>query len=86
VPAKKRPVEWVSLGSALCTICWVVATIGFGAYISAVSYTSFYGAAAGVVLLLIYLHVTAIAFLLGVVVDSLLRDEVQKQERRRRRS
>jgi membrane protein len=86
VPAKKRPIEWVSLGSALCTICWVVATIGFGAYISAVSYTSFYGAAAGVVLLLIYLHVTAIAFLLGVVVDSLLRDEVEKQERRRRRS
>jgi membrane protein len=84
VPAKKRPVEWVSIGSALCTICWVVATLGFGAYISAVSYSSFYGAVAGIVLLMIYLHVTAIAFLLGVVVDSLLRDEVRKQERRSR--
>jgi membrane protein len=84
VPAKRRPIEWVSVGSALCMICWVVATIGFGAYISAVSYSSFYGAAAGIVLLMIYLHVTAIAFLLGVVVDSLLRDEVRKQERRKR--
>ena len=84
VPAKKRPIEWVSVGSALCMICWVVATIGFGAYVSAVSYSSFYGAVAGVVLLMIYLHVTAIAFLLGVVVDSLLRDEVRKQARRKR--
>ena len=84
VPAKRRPIEWISIGSALCAICWVVGTIGFGAYISAVSYSSFYGAVAGFVLLLVYLHVTTIAFLLGVVVDSLLRDEVQRRERRQR--
>ncbi len=79
VPAKKRPIAWISVGTALCTFCWVVGTIGFAAYVSAVSYSSFYGAVAGVVLLLIYLHVAAIAFLLGVVVDSLLRDEVQSK-------
>lgn len=84
VPAKKRPIEWISVGSALCAVCWIVGTLGFGAYVSAVSYQSFYGATAGIVLLLIYLHVSAIAFLLGVVVDSLLRDEVKKQERRAR--
>lgn len=82
VPAKKRPLEWVSVGSGLCTVCWIVATIGFGAYVSAVSYSSFYGALAGVVLLLMYLHVAAIAFLLGVVVDSLLRDQVRARKRR----
>ena len=37
---------------------------------------------AGFVLLLVYLHVTTIAFLLGVVVDSLLRAEVRRRERR----
>lgn len=78
VPAKKRPLQWVSIGSVLCAVCWVGGTIGFGAYISAVSYTSFYGAVAGVVLLLIYLHVSAIAFLLGVVVDALLRERVSR--------
>jgi membrane protein len=83
VPAKKRPIEWVSIGSALSVVCWVVGSIGFGAYISAVSYTSFYGALAGLVLLLVYLHVTTIAFLLGVVVDALLREEVRRQERGR---
>jgi membrane protein len=84
VPAKRRPIEWISVGSALCAVCWIVATLGFGAYVSAVSYQSFYGATAGIVLLLIYLHVSAIAFLLGVVVDALLREEVKKQERRAR--
>lgn len=85
VPAKKRPVEWVSVGSALSAVCWIVATLGYGAYISAVSYSSFYGALAGIILLLVYLHVSAIAFLLGVTVDSLLRSEVQKQKRGKRR-
>lgn len=74
VPAKKRPVRWISIGSALATVCWIGATLGFGAYVSTVSYASFYGALAGIVLLLIYLHVSAIAFLLGVTVDSELRD------------
>jgi membrane protein len=83
VPAKKRPVKWISVGSALAAVCWIVGTIGFGAYISAVSYSSFYGALATVVVLLAYVHVAAIAFLLGVVVDSLLREELRKQERRR---
>ena len=85
VPSTKRPLEWVSVGSLLSAVCWIVATLGFGAYISAVSYSSFYGALAGIVLLLVYLHVSAIAFLLGVTVDSLLRDEVRKQKRRRKR-
>jgi len=80
-PARKRPIEWISIGSALSAFCWIVGTIGFGAYISAVSYSSFYGAVAGIVLLLIYLHVSAIAFLLGVVVDSLLRAEVERRGR-----
>lgn len=73
VPAKKRPVEWVSIGSIVCAVCWIVATLGFAAYISAVSYASFYGVFASVVILLIYLHLAAVAFLIGVVVDAQLR-------------
>jgi membrane protein len=83
-PAKRRPLEWISVGSALSVVCWVVASVGFGAYISAVSYSSFYGALASFVVLLIYLHVSAIAFLLGVTVDSLLRAQTQGRSRRGR--
>jgi membrane protein len=84
VPAKKRPVRWVTTGSLLSAVCWAVATIGFGAYISSVSYSSFYGGLGSVILLLIYLHVSAIAFLLGVTVDSQLRSEETRTRRRGR--
>jgi membrane protein len=83
-PAKKRPVRWITIGSLLSVVSWIVATIGFGAYISAVSYSSFYGGLGSVILLLIYLHVSAIAFLLGVSVDSQLRAELRHTHRRGR--
>lgn len=81
VPATKRPLAWISVGSALSTACWIVATLAFSAYISTISYSSFYGGLGSAILLLIYLHVSAIALLLGVVVDSLLRDEVNRTRR-----
>jgi membrane protein len=84
VPAKKRPLRWITIGSVLSAVSWSVATLGFDAYISAVSYTSYYGGLGSVILLLIYLHVSAIAFLLGVTVDSQLRDQVRHTPRRGR--
>ncbi|MFL5928663.1 MAG: YihY/virulence factor BrkB family protein [Gaiellaceae bacterium] len=84
VPSKKRPFRWVSIGSFLSALCWVVATIGFGAYISTVSYSSVYGGLGSVILLLIYLHVSAIAFLIGVSVDSQLRESQQRTRSRGR--
>jgi membrane protein len=84
VPAKKRPVRWITIGSTLSAVSWIVATIGFGAYISTVSYSSYYGGLGSVILLLIYLHVSAIAFLLGVTVDSQLRETVRSTSRRGR--
>jgi membrane protein len=85
VPAKKRPPRWITIGSLLAAVCWIGATTGFGAYISTVSYSSFYGGLGSVILLLIYLHVSAIAFLLGVTVDSSLREEVSRRTSTRRR-
>jgi membrane protein len=84
VPAKKRPFRWVSIGSLLSAVCWFAATVGFGAYISTVSYASVYGGLGSVILLLIYLHVSAIAFLLGVTVDSQLRAQERRTPRRGR--
>jgi membrane protein len=79
VPSTNRPAGWVSIGSVLSVLCWLVATLAFGAWVSFVPYSSVYGALATIVLLLMYFHVAAIAFLLGVVVDSVLRDEVGRR-------
>lgn len=84
VPAKTRPARWITAGSLLAALSWIVATLGFGAYISTVSYSSYYGGLGSVILLLIYLHVSAIALLLGVTVDSQLREQVRRTRPRGR--
>jgi membrane protein len=76
VPSTKRPAHWVSIGSGLAIVCWLVATIGFATWVSFVPYASVYGALATVVLILMYFHIATIGFLVGVVVDSVLREEV----------
>lgn len=79
VPDRKLPPSWISVGSCLAAGCWIVATLGFAAYVSSVSYSSFYGALASVVLLLVYLHLAAIALLLGVIADEQLRGLVERR-------
>jgi membrane protein len=80
VPAAKPPVRWVSLGAVLSALCWIGATLLFVLYVSLVSYTSLYGFLSSVVLLLVYLHLSAIGFLLGNVVDALLREDVDERD------
>lgn len=82
-PAKRLDLEWVSVGALLSTASWIGATALFSGYVSVVSYTSLYGVLAVLVVLLAYLYYSAFSFLFGVVVDSLLRDEIRKRKRRR---
>ena len=56
VPAKSRPVEWISVGSVVSTVSWIVTTVAFAGYVSVAPYSSYFGAFATIVLLLIYLH------------------------------
>lgn len=84
VPAKKRPFEWVSVGAVLSTFSWIGASLLFTAYVSLVSYTSIYGFLSVVVVLLAYLYYGSVSLLGGMVVDSLLRDEVKKRKREER--
>ncbi len=80
-PAKRLDLQWVSVGALLSTASWIGATALFSAYVSVVSYTSLYGVLAVLVVLLAYLYYSAVSFLFGVVVDSLLRDEIRKRKR-----
>lgn len=75
-PSRPKPVAWVSTGAVLVTVCWLAVTAAFGAYMSAIaSYGSIYGAFASVVVLLAWMYASAYAFLIGLVVDDVLRRE-----------
>jgi membrane protein len=74
-PATPEPVPWVSLGTGLVLVAWVLTSILFGLYVTYVaSYTSVFGHLASVFVLLLYLWLSANAFLVGIQVDACARD------------
>ena len=63
--------RWLSIGSALATILWLVATLGFGAYAATIgNYNATYGSLGAVVVLLMWLYVSAYAILLGASINA----------------
>jgi membrane protein len=57
---------WVSWGSVVATVLWIVASIGFSVYASSFgNYNKTYGALAGIIILMFWLFLTAYVVLFG---------------------
>jgi membrane protein len=62
---------WVSWGSAIATLLWVLASIGFSIYANSFgNYNKTYGALAGVIILMFWLFLTAYVVLLGAELNT----------------
>lgn len=63
--------RWVTPGSILAVVTWIVASAAFGFYVANfASYSKTYAAMAGVIVFLVWLWITNIAVLLGVEFDA----------------
>lgn len=63
--------SWLSLGSLIATVLWLGATLGFGAYAANFAhYDATYGSLGAVVVLLMWLYVSAYAILLGGLINA----------------
>jgi membrane protein len=75
-PAAEQPLPWLSLGSALVVVSWLGTTLVFAVYVADIAdYGSVYGSLAAVFVAFTYLYVAACAFLIGALVDAVLRVE-----------
>jgi membrane protein len=75
--AGEEPLPWVSFGSAVVVTAWLGTTLVFAVYVSDVAdYGSIFGSLASVFVVSAYLYVAACAFLIGALVDAVLRLEV----------
>jgi membrane protein len=84
-PSERRPLRWVTAGTALAVGAWLAISVALGWYATSVAdYGSVYGALATVVIGMTYLYVAAAAFLTGVEVDDILRDDRLPRETRRK--
>jgi membrane protein len=62
---------WVSWGSGIATLLWVLASIGFSVYANAFgNYNKTYGALAGVIILMFWLFLTAFVVLFGAELNT----------------
>ncbi|ART67342.1 ribonuclease BN [Mycobacterium dioxanotrophicus] len=63
--------RWLSIGSAVAIVVWVLASVGFGFYVSNFgSYNKTYGTLAGVIVFLLWLWLTNLALLFGAELDA----------------
>ncbi|WP_253195433.1 YihY/virulence factor BrkB family protein [Streptomyces sp. JHA26] len=69
--AKVRGFKWVTPGSIVALLIWMVASAGFAFYVANFgSYNKTYGTLAGVIVFLVWLWVTNLAILLGLEFDA----------------
>ena len=62
---------WVSWGSGIATLLWVLASIGFSVYVKSFgNYNKTYGALAGVIILMFWLYLTAVIVLVGAELNT----------------
>ncbi|MFG3193203.1 YihY/virulence factor BrkB family protein [Streptomyces omiyaensis] len=69
--AKGRGFRWITPGSFLALVIWMIASAGFAFYVANFgSYNKTYGALAGVIIFLVWLWITNLAILLGLEFDA----------------
>ncbi|WP_280889888.1 YihY/virulence factor BrkB family protein [Streptomyces sp. LBL] len=69
--AKIRGFRWITPGSFLALLIWMIASAGFALYVANFgSYNKTYGALAGVIIFLVWLWITNLAILLGLEFDA----------------
>lgn len=70
-PNVRQPRRVVSFGAALAILIWVLASAGFGFYVSHFSsYNKTYGSLAGIIVFLLWLWLTNVALVFGAEVDA----------------
>lgn len=74
-PDTPQPLPWVSLGTAIVIVTWVIVSLGFYGYLTAIaSYDSVFGSLASVIVVMGYLYVSTIVFLFGAQLDAIIRE------------
>jgi membrane protein len=86
-PADRRPLRWITFGSTVVVVSWVVTSLVLGWYLTSVAdYGSVFAALATVVVLLTYLYAASAAVLTGAEIDAVVTERLAGAEAGGRRA
>lgn len=72
-PNARRPFRWLTPGSVIAILLWLLFTGLFGLYVANFNnYSNSYGAIAGVIVLLVWLNYSSLVILIGALIDQVL--------------
>src|SRR3954447_34012 len=78
---KQRGFKWITPGGLVALVVWLVASAGFGIYVSQFgSYNKVYGSLAGVVIILIWMWITNLAILFGHELNAERERDIQLEQ------
>ncbi len=84
-PAGTRPFEWLTPGALLFVVGWLAVSVGFAQYVARFgSYEATYGTLGGVVVLMVWLYLTAYLLLFGAELNAVVVRERAADEANRR--
>jgi len=70
-PDAEQDWEWITPGSVLATVLWLIASLGFKVYVTSFSdYSATYGSLGGVVVLMLWFYLTGVAILVGAEMNA----------------
>jgi membrane protein len=82
-PCEGRTTRWVTGGTALVVVAWVVQSLIFAEYLRIANWKTAAGSLLGVYFLTTYLYVASIVLLVGVELDEQLRRELRGTQQER---
>ena len=69
-PATKQRFQWVSRGAVIFVVAWMIATVGFGAYVANFgSYNATYGSLGAVVILMTWMYFSSLLLVVGAEIN-----------------
>jgi membrane protein len=71
-PNVEQSFRWISPGSVVATVVWILIAVGFRLYLTFSDPGSAYGAMGSIVVLMFFLYLSGIAFVLGAEVNAII--------------
>ncbi|MEO8640829.1 YihY/virulence factor BrkB family protein [Pseudomonas sp.] len=73
MPDVKQEFRFITPGSVLAVVVWIIASLGFGLYVKTfANYNAMYGSIGAIIVLLLYFYISAAVLLLGAEMNAVI--------------